>query len=148
LVRETKYEITSDMTEAYENACQMNVIKTNRGEEEKDADMKYVDTDPGKPQRPRVIDRRGDTDDAEMIANDAHQQTMYETSDQEEGDNKPYPEITAAQEKGEPDTQKRLCHNDVQVVSNVHNFPAHMSAESPSNISPNPSEVISKLSEP
>jgi hypothetical protein len=38
LVRETKYEITSDMTEAYENACQMNVIKTNRGEEEKDAD--------------------------------------------------------------------------------------------------------------
>ena len=28
------------------------------------------------------------------------------------------------------------------------NFPAHMSAESPSNISPNPSEVISKVSEP
>ena len=28
------------------------------------------------------------------------------------------------------------------------NFPAHVSAESPSNISPNPSEVISKVSEP
>ena len=27
------------------------------------------------------------------------------------------------------------------------NFPAHMSAESPSNISPNPSEVISEVSE-
>ena len=27
-------------------------------------------------------------------------------------------------------------------------FPAHMSAESPSNISPNPSEVISEVSEP
>ena len=26
------------------------------------------------------------------------------------------------------------------------NFPAHVSAESPSNISPNPSEVISKVS--
>ena len=28
------------------------------------------------------------------------------------------------------------------------NFPAHMSAESPSNISPNPSEVLSEVSEP
>ena len=28
------------------------------------------------------------------------------------------------------------------------NFPEHMSAESPSNISPNPSEVISEVSEP
>ena len=28
------------------------------------------------------------------------------------------------------------------------NFPAHMSAESPSNISPNPSEVISEVLEP
>ena len=28
------------------------------------------------------------------------------------------------------------------------NIPAHMSAESPSNISPNPSEVISEVSEP
>ena len=27
-------------------------------------------------------------------------------------------------------------------------FPAHVSAESPSNISPNPSEVISEVSEP
>ena len=27
-------------------------------------------------------------------------------------------------------------------------FPAHISAESPSNISPNPSEVISEVSEP
>ena len=85
--------------------------------------MKYVDTDPGKPQKPQVIDRRRDTDDAEMLANDAYQQTMYETSDQEESDNKPY----AAPEKGEPNTQKRLCHNvrtsinvpDVEVMSNV-----------------------------
>ena len=28
------------------------------------------------------------------------------------------------------------------------NFPAHVSAESPSNVSPNPSEVISEVSEP
>ena len=28
------------------------------------------------------------------------------------------------------------------------NFPTHVSAESPSNISPNPSEVISEVSEP
>ena len=28
------------------------------------------------------------------------------------------------------------------------NFPAHVSAELPSNISPNPSEVISEVSEP
>ena len=28
------------------------------------------------------------------------------------------------------------------------NFAAHLSAESPSNISPNPSEVISEVSEP
>ena len=28
------------------------------------------------------------------------------------------------------------------------NFPVHMSAESPSNISPNPSKVISEVSEP
>ena len=28
------------------------------------------------------------------------------------------------------------------------NFPAHVSAKSPSNISPNPSEVISEVSEP
>ena len=28
------------------------------------------------------------------------------------------------------------------------NFPAHVSAESPSNISPNPTEVISEVSEP
>ena len=30
-------------------------------------------------QKPTAIDRRGDTDNAEMIATDAHQQTMYET---------------------------------------------------------------------
>jgi hypothetical protein len=113
LVGETKYE----------NACQRDVIKTHRGEEEKNADMKYVDTDPGKPQKPQVIDRKEDTDDAEMLANDAHQQTVYETSDQEEGDDKPHPEIPAAPytapEKGEPNTQKRLCHKDMQEVPNV-----------------------------
>ena len=85
--------------------------------------MKHVNTDPGKPQKPTVIDQRGDTDDAEMITNDAYQQTMHETFDLEEGDDKPYPEIPAATyadpEKGEPNTQKRLCHNDVQDVPNM-----------------------------
>ena len=33
-VQETKYKITNEMTEAYKNACQMDVIKTH-GEEEK-----------------------------------------------------------------------------------------------------------------
>ena len=33
-------------------------------------------------------------------------------------------------------------------INTSGNFPAHMSAESPSNISPNPSEVISEVSEP
>ena len=33
-------------------------------------------------------------------------------------------------------------------IDTSRNFPAHMSAESPSNISPNPSEVISEVSEP
>ena len=91
--------------------------------------MKHVDTDPGKLQKPTVIDRRGDTDDAEMIANDAYQQTMYETPDQEEGDDKPYPEIPAvsyaAPEKGEPNTQKRLCHKDVLDMTNVPGNTAH-----------------------
>jgi hypothetical protein len=83
--------------------------------------MKYVNTDPGKPQKPQVIDRRGDTDNAKTLANDAYQQTMYETSNQEEGDDKLYPEIPhAAPEKGEPNTQKKLCHEDAQ---NVHNVP-------------------------
>ena len=72
LIEETKYEIASDMTEAYEIACQTNVIKTHWGEEEKNADMKHVDTDPGKPQKPQVIDRRGDTNGAKMPANDAY----------------------------------------------------------------------------
>ena len=74
LVGETKYKITYNMTEAYKNACQMDVIKTHE-EEEKQADMKYVNTDPGKPQKPQVIDRREATDDAEMLTNDTHQQT-------------------------------------------------------------------------
>ena len=33
-------------------------------------------------------------------------------------------------------------------INTSGNFPAHMSAESPSNIFPNPSEVISEVSEP
>ena len=33
-------------------------------------------------------------------------------------------------------------------INTSGNFPAHMSAESPSNISPNPLEVISEVSEP
>ena len=33
-------------------------------------------------------------------------------------------------------------------IDTIGNFPGHMSAESPSNISPNPSEVISEVSEP
>ena len=74
-------------------------------------------------QKPTVIDRRVDTDDAEMIANDAHQQTMYETRDQKEGDDKPYPDIPtvsyAAPRKGEPNTQKRLCNKDVLDMTNM-----------------------------
>jgi hypothetical protein len=73
-------------------------------------------------QKPTVINRRGDTDDAEMIANDAHQQIMYETH-QEEGDDKPYPDIPtvsyAAPEKGEPNTEKRLYNKDVLDMTNV-----------------------------
>jgi hypothetical protein len=71
--------------------------KTHREEEEeKSADTKYVDTDPDKSQMPQVIDRRGDMDNAEMLANDDYQQTMYETANQEEDDNKSYPEKPAA----------------------------------------------------
>ena len=33
-------------------------------------------------------------------------------------------------------------------INTSGNFPAHVSADSPSNISPNPSEVISEVSEP
>ena len=113
-----------EMTEAYKNACQMDVIKTPGEEEEKNADTKYVDTDPDKPQKSQVIDWRGDTDDAVMLANNAYQQTMYETSEHEEDADKPYPE------KGEPTTQKRLCHKDVQdvpdvkVMSNMQDVPS------------------------
>ena len=51
----------------------MDVIKTHGEEEEKNADTKYVDTDPDKPQKSQVIDRRGNTDDAEILADDAYQ---------------------------------------------------------------------------
>jgi hypothetical protein len=98
LVGETKYEITYDMTKTSEKACQMDVIKTHREEEEKNTDTKYVDTDSDKPQMSQVIDRRGDTDDAVMLANNDYQQTMYETSEQ----------VEDADKKGEPNTQKRL----------------------------------------
>jgi hypothetical protein len=71
----------------------------------------------------QVIDRRGDTNGADMLANDVYQQTMYETSNPEEDDDKPYTEIPAAPyadpEKGEPNTQKRLCHKAMQEVPNV-----------------------------
>ena len=44
----------------------------------------------------------------------------------------------------------RLRTLDRSLVPRQHErkFPAHVSAESPSNISPNPSEVISEVSEP
>ena len=38
-------------------------------------------------------------------------------------------------------------HSAQPPIDTSGNFPAHVSAESPSNISPNPSEVISKVSE-
>jgi hypothetical protein len=53
----------------------------------------------------QVIDRRGETDNADMLANNAYQQTMYENSEQEGDADKPYPEIpdapNTAPEKGE-----------------------------------------------
>ena len=55
---------------------------------------------------------------------------MYKTSDQEEDVNKPYPEKpaapNAASEKGEPNTQKTLCHEGVQddaIVPGVQDVP-------------------------
>ena len=42
----------------------------------------------------------------------------------------------------------RLRTLDRSLVNTSGNFPAHMSAESPLNISPNRSEVISEVSEP
>jgi hypothetical protein len=43
----------------------------------------------------------------------------------------------------------RVCELSAQPTIDTNgNFPAHMSAESPSNISLKPSEVISKVSEP
>jgi hypothetical protein len=156
---DTKYEVTFDESEAYEDACQMDAIKSHL-EEVKNAETKSVDTDPDKPQKSQVIDRRGNTDDAEMLADDTYQQAMNETY-QEVDVNKPFPEKTkiprlitidsplnncmqrqtgfgdvakkpaapnAASEKGEPNTQKTLCHEgvqdcidvpDVKVVPNV-----------------------------
>jgi hypothetical protein len=67
-------------------------IKTHL-DEVKNADTKSVNNDPDKPQKSQVIDRRGDTDDAEMLADDTYQQALNETY-QEEDVNKPYPEKT------------------------------------------------------
>ena len=39
-------------------------------------------------------------------------------------------------------------HSARPPIDTSRNVPAHMSADSPSNISPNPSEVISEVSEP
>jgi hypothetical protein len=77
-------------------------------------------------QKTTEIDRRGDTNDAEMIANDKpYQQIMYETH-QEEGDDKPYPDVPAesytAPEKGKPNTQERLCNKDVKNVTTLANY--------------------------
>ena len=47
--------------------------------------------------------------------------------------------------------RSRVCARETlrsAPIKTSRNFPAHMSAESPSNISPNPSEVISEVSEP
>ena len=38
-------------------------------------------------------------------------------------------------------------HSARTPIDTIGNFPAHLSAESPSNISPNPSELISEVSE-
>ena len=47
--------------------------------------------------------------------------------------------------------RSRVCARETLCsppIDTSGNFPTHMSAESPSNITPNPSEVISEVSEP
>jgi hypothetical protein len=63
--------------------------------EVKNADTKSVDTDLDNPQKNYVTDRRGTTDDAEMLADNTYQQDMYETY-QEEDEDEAYPEKIAA----------------------------------------------------
>jgi hypothetical protein len=106
-------------------------IKTHL-KEVKNADTESVDTDLDNPQKTHITDRRGTTDNAEMLADSTYQQAMYETYQEEDVD-KTYPGKTAAprqtgtediarrpavpdaaSEKGEPDVQKILCHKGVQ----------------------------------
>jgi hypothetical protein len=147
---DTKYEITLDESASLD-ACQMDAIKSHL-EEVKNAETKSINTDPDRPQKSQVIHLRENTDDAEMPGDDTYQQTMYETSNQEEDVDKPYPEKTAAlrnitidsplnscvqrqtgfgdvakkpvatnaaSDKGEPNTQKTLCHNGMQDVQDA-----------------------------
>ena len=56
--------------------------------------------------------------------------------------------ISASADRG---PRSRVCARETlrwPPINTSGNFPAHVSAESPSNISPNPSEVISEVSEP
>jgi hypothetical protein len=92
---DTKYEITFDESAAYEDACQMNAPIKAHLKEVKNADTESVDTDLDKPQKTQVTDRRGNTEDAELLAYNTYRQAMYETY-QEEDVNKTYPEKTTA----------------------------------------------------
>jgi hypothetical protein len=64
----TQQQTHNKESEAYEVACQMDArIKTHM-KEVKNADTESVDTDLDNPQKTYVTDRRGTTDDAEMLA--------------------------------------------------------------------------------
>jgi hypothetical protein len=88
---DTKYEITFNESEAYKVACQMDATIKTHLKEVKNADTESVDTDLDKPQKTQVTNRRGNTDDAEMLADSTYQQAY-----QEEDVDKTYPENTAA----------------------------------------------------
>jgi hypothetical protein len=67
--------------------------------EVKNADTESVDTDLDNPQKTYVTDRRGTTDDAEMLADITYQQGMYETY-QEEIEDKAHPTHAVPYESG------------------------------------------------
>jgi hypothetical protein len=71
---------------AYEVAYQMDAkIKTHLKEVKND-DTESVDTKTDNTQKTYVTDRRGTTDDAEMLADSTYQQGMYETYREEDED--------------------------------------------------------------
>jgi hypothetical protein len=90
----TKQQTHIMESEAYEVACQMDVTIKTHLKKVKNADTESVDTDLNKPQKTQVTDRRGNTDDVEMLADSTHQQAMYETYHKKDVD-KAYPEKAA-----------------------------------------------------